>query len=262
MNDYQIEQIKTPSVAGMFYPADSARLDRQIQEYLDQVKPTQDTSTVRALIVPHAGYDYSGPVAASAYRVIRGARYDRVIVVGLGHQVWFDGVALCPYAFWQTPLGKVELVKLSDQPDKLLQLNRAAFASEHSVEVQLPFLQKVMPELHVIAMLTGVIKSAVELAEIIGKELRDNDLLIISSDLSHYHPYSEAQKIDSATISQILALDNSIDHEQACGADGINMLLSIAKSKDWKPKLLDYRNSGDTAGEKNQVVGYAAVEFI
>ena len=143
-----------------------------------------------------------------------------------------------------------------------LKIDEEAHLPEHSIEVQLPFLQKVLPELHVVAILTGVIKSTQELAAAVGKELRENDLLIISSDLSHYHAYSDAQKIDSATISQILSLDDNIDHEQACGSDGINMLLDIAKINDWKPKLLDYRNSGDTSGDKNQVVGYAAVEFL
>jgi AmmeMemoRadiSam system protein B len=225
----------------------------------------------KALIVPHAGYVYSGPVAASAYAELHralsepdksaAARIERVVLLGPAHRVYVSGIAGPGAARFLTPLGSVEV----DQ-DWLARLKGAAqspraHAAEHCLEVQLPFLQRLLPRARVVPLLVSDAPSAVVGDALLqlwgGKET----LIVISSDLSHYLPYATARSVDEETARRILAGDDSLDGERACGCAAINGLLHIASKKGLYSRLLDLRNSGDTAGSRDAVVGYAAFAF-
>jgi AmmeMemoRadiSam system protein B len=182
-------------------------------------------------------------------------------VIGPSHKFWFKGVAVCDYDEWQTPLGSIKLGKEPAQ-DVDFVVNNDAFDEEHCIEVQLPFLRTVLKNFTLYPFITGEISDYASLAKNIAKYIDDKTLLVVSSDLSHYQPYEKAQLLDEVTTGEIGMLKGIINHEQACGADGINVLMHLAREYDWKPVLLDQRNSGDTAGEKDEVVGYTAFSFV
>jgi AmmeMemoRadiSam system protein B len=222
--------------------------------------------TPKALIVPHAGYIYSGPVAATAYARLRALRgiIQRVVLLGPVHRVPVRGLAVPGDQAFETPLGKISIDQEAVSrilPLRQVTTSTAAHALEHSVEVQLPFLQQVLGDFQLIPLAVGD-ATAEEVAEVIealwgGPET----LFVVSSDLSHYLPYKAAQQIDSSTcsaISQLHALDS---HEQACGATPVNGLMLAARHHHLRPHLLDLRNSGDTAGDRERVVGYASFVF-
>jgi AmmeMemoRadiSam system protein B len=229
-------------------------------------RPPSGGALPKALIVPHAGYVYSGPIAAHAYaRLATGRRtIRRVVLLGPTHRVPVRGLALPTMRAFATPLGVVEV----DRKAALLALtlpqvqeSDAAHALEHSLEVQLPFLQAVLDEFRIVPFAVGD-ATADEVADVIGRLWGGPEtLIVVSSDLSHYHRYAEARAIDRGTADAILALGPSIDHEQACGATPVNGLLLCARRRGLAPELLDLRNSGDTAGDKSRVVGYASFAF-
>lgn len=259
-----MSNIRPPAVAGFFYPAESARLGDEVMSFLAQSK--QISITPKALIVPHAGYIYSGPVAASAYTTIRNmaSHIRRVILLGPTHRVAVQGLALPGAEAFDTPLGRVQLdtgvmQALTRLPQ--VSVNAAAHAQEHSLEVQLPFLQSVLKDFTLIPLAVGM-ASPEEIAEVLEAAWGGEEtLIVISSDLSHYLPYRESLAMDRTTVQRILALQADVDHEQACGATPINGLLLAARRHNLSPCLLDLRNSGDTAGSKDRVVGYAAFAF-
>ncbi len=253
--------IRPAAVAGMFYPGDRASLARDIQRLLDAASPSP--LRPKALIVPHAGYVYSGPVAASAYVLLKDLRevIRRVVLLGPVHRVWVQGLALPAVDAFETPLGRVYLDEAAMA--RLLQLpqvevNEAAHAWEHSLEVHLPFLQTVLDDFTLVPLAVGGAtpeQVAGALEQVWGGE---ETLIVVSSDLSHYLPYDQAKRIDQATVQAILDLRTDLVGEQACGAHPINGLMLAARRHHLTPHLLDLRNSGDTAGDKRQVVGYAA----
>lgn len=253
--------IRPAAVAGMFYPADRRHLAQTIQHMLEERSPK--ALRPKALIAPHAGYIYSGPVAASAYALLQDLRtvIRRVVLLGPVHRVWVRGLALPAADAFETPLGVVALDQAA--MDKLLQLpqvevNDAAHAWEHSLEVHLPFLQTVLDAFVLVPIAVGG-ASPEQVAEALDQVWGgDETLIVVSSDLSHYLPYDEARQIDQATARAILDLHTDLVGEQACGAHPINGLLLAARRHRLKPHLLDLRNSGDTAGDKRQVVGYGA----
>lgn len=217
----------------------------------------------KALIVPHAGYVYSGPVAASAYRILsplRG-RIERVVLFGPAHRVYVRGMALPTAPAFSTPLGNVAVdSEAVDIACKLPEVARSAEAHdlEHSLEVQLPFLQQVLGSFKLVPFAVGS-AHAERVADVIeALDTGPGTLIVISSDLSHYHPYGTAREIDHATAEQILGMSSWIDHEQACGATPVNGLLLWARKHGLAIELLDLRNSGDTAGDKLRVVGYGS----
>lgn len=215
-----------------------------------------------ALIVPHAGYVYSGQVAAQAYSCIKGSGFTRVVVLGPAHRVWFKGIALPEAASFATPMGNVP-VEATPQLESLQQIFRSdtPHAAEHALEVQLPFLQSVLGDFSIVPLLVGA-TSAEAVSEVIDIFLGKPDtLILISSDLSHFHPYNEAKKLDETTAKAIMNLDPTLDHDQACGATPINGMLLSAKKLALTPTLLDMKNSGDTAGDRTRVVGYASFSF-
>jgi AmmeMemoRadiSam system protein B len=255
--------IRPQVAAGSFYPEDEKELKSQIENYLKSVKKIDFKGSIKAVISPHAGYIYSGPVAAYSYKTIIKKNFREVIIIGLSHQMMFQGIALSNFSFWKTPLGNVpssSLYKKLEDENSFKLLNEA-HVFEHSIEVELPFLQTVIGSFLITPMLTGRINNHKEIAEIISRYIHEKTLIVVSSDLLHYLPYEEANKIDKETIEKILNFDTDIEHERACGADGIIILLELARLLNWKVKLLDYRNSGDTCGDKSQVVGYASIVF-
>lgn len=252
-------QIRPPAVAGAFYPDSPDILRRDVQDYLGQA--ISSGPPPKALIAPHAGYIYSGPTAGFAYRLWQGSGIERVIILGPAHRVPVMGLALPEAEAFGTPLGAVPVdldacSGIEAMPQVIL--NRAAHTLEHSVEVQVPFLQSVLEAFSIVPLVVGMVEPQ-KVAEVLEALWGDEKSgIVISSDLSHYHSYDVARQIDRETCEQIVALDNTISHEQACGATGINGLLSVAKARGMRMKLLDMRNSGDTAGPKGQVVGYGA----
>lgn len=256
--------IRPPAVAGTFYPADPVQLTDEVRKFLAEAH-AQPLSP-KALIVPHAGYIYSGAIAASAYATLKNIapRIRRVVLLGPTHRVAVNGLALPAVAAFDTPLGRVMLDNdamraIAHLPQVVI--SDAVHAQEHSLEVQLPFLQSVLSDFTLLPLAVGMVTAA-EVAEVLETVWGgDETLIVISSDLSHYLPYSAAQFVDSKTAEDIIKLHHPIDHEQACGGTPISGLLIAAHEHHLKPHLLDLRNSGDTAGSRDRVVGYAAFVF-
>lgn len=257
--------VRQAAVAGTFYPGDAAILAQTVRRMLSEARPADIQP--KALIAPHAGYIYSGPIAASAYATLLPlhAKIRRVVLLGPVHRVWVQSLALPGSDSFETPLGTIPLDRdaiqaIRDLPQ--VEVNPAAHAIEHSLEVHLPFLQTVLDDFSLIPLAVGS-ASANEVAEILEKLWGgDETLIVVSSDLSHYLPYSTAQEIDRETVQHILELDTNLVGEQACGAHALNGLLLAARHKGLSAKLLDLRNSGDTAGDKHRVVGYAAIAMV
>ena len=260
-----MSQIRPAAVAGAFYPGNGQILSRDLDALLGDISPVEGPLP-KAVIVPHAGYIYSGPIAASAYQRLAQGRgvIKRVVLLGPAHRVPVRGLALPEADHFATPLGLVAIDQAgSDAIRDLPQVSAsaAAHAMEHSLEVQLPFLQKVLGEFSLIPLVVGD-TSAEAVAEVLERLWGGPEtLIVISSDLSHYLPYVEAQRIDAQTTHMILGLQTGINHEQACGGTPVNGLLLAAKRHGLSPELLDLRNSGDTAGDRDHVVGYAAFAF-
>lgn len=236
--------------AGAFYPSDKKELEETIHKMLSKVKAKAGLGTVVAAIVPHAGYIYSGEIAASAYAEIGKANPKKIVLLGPSHQEYLEGA----YTFsddWVTPLGEIKVSSAN--------LPVIEHDAEHSLEVQVPFLQSVLKSFELVPIIYGEINGK-KMAEIVEEE---GGFVLVSSDFSHYLPYEYANRIDKKTVDNILSLDfEELEKSgDACGLTGIIALVILAKKRGWKPVLLDYRNSGDTAGDKDKVVGYASIVF-
>lgn len=256
---------RPPAVAGMFYPGDPDTLSTTVDNLLAESAGPAD-SQPKALIVPHAGYIYSGATAATAYATLApwAASIRRVILLGPTHRVAVEGIALPEAEAFATPLGTIRLdaqaiTVIASLPQIVFSDKVHAF--EHSLEVHLPFLQRVLRQFTLVPLAVGHAgpEAVAEVLDLLwdGPET----LIVVSSDLSHFLPYSTAQQVDSNTCRHILQLDTDIHPEQACGAFPINGLLLAARRRGLKPELLGLCNSGDTAGDKGRVVGYAAFSF-
>ncbi len=261
-----MKSTRPAAVAGLFYPGDPVELRHAVTDLLENAKRGEPLRAIKALIVPHAGYIYSGPVAASAYARLAGQRdrIRRVVLLGPAHRVYVRGLALPEAERFATPLGDVDLDRegmhlLKDLPQVIQ--SAAAHQMEHSLEVQLPFLQQVLGDFQLLPLAVGE-ATAAEVAEVLEKLWGGSEtLIVISSDLSHFLPDALAREVDGGTADAILALDSHLNHEQACGATPINGLLLVAKRHGLHPVMLDMCNSSDTAGEPERVVGYAAFAF-
>ena len=259
--------VRQPAVAGAFYPANPAILQQTVTHLLKSSVASFETDRPKALIVPHAGYVYSGPVAGQAYAqlIMHAETIRRVILLGPTHRTPVRGIALPEADRFATPLGEIPIDQ--DAIRRLVGLpqvvvNGVAHASEHSLEVQLPFLQSVLHDFSLVPLAVGD-ATAEEIADVLealwgGPET----LIVVSSDLSHYLPYAEAGQVDRDTVGQIMRGRQLTSFEQACGALPINGLLLAARRHKLTPKLLAQCNSGDTAGDRRGVVGYAAIEFL
>ncbi len=260
----KIKTTRSAAVAGMFYPADPVDLQEQVNQYLfEDVYP--DTRVPKAIIVPHAGYIYSGSIAAAAYRSIQQYRHviHKVILLGPAHRVPIQGLALPGVDQFQTPLGDIKIdtksaLKLVDDFPQIT-FSDLAHAEEHSLEVQLPFLQSVLAGFQLIPFVVGD-ATEIEVANVIEHLWGGNEcLIVISSDLSHFHNYEKAIGLDAQTAETIEAFKgNELPEQSACGRIPISGLLRVARQRKMSIERFDLRNSGDTAGEKNQVVGYGA----
>jgi AmmeMemoRadiSam system protein B len=264
-----MEAVRRPAVAGSFYPSGAREVAATIDKLLAEANGVDplSASPPKAIIAPHAGYTYSGPVAASAYRTLRAARgcVHRAVVIGPAHFVWFEGIAAPSYAAFQTPLGallvdQTAIEVLRDLPS--VEMAAAPHIPEHALEVQLPFLQRVLSEVQIVPLLVGDARPedvAAVLARLWGGE---ETVIVVSSDLSHDHDADTARRRDAATADAIERGDVSrIGPGDACGFLPICGLLREAQPRDLRAQRLDLRNSGDTAGSKNRVVGYGAWSF-
>lgn len=267
-------KVKTPGVAGAFYPADASVLRDYLAQVLTSaphsasgVRGNADAQTVKAIIAPHAGYRYSGSIAASAYQALAPSAsiVTRVILLGPAHRVGFRGIAVSDAGVFTTPLGAVSVdregVQRALRVPGVFELSRA-FANEHSLEVQLPFIQTVLPRASVVPLLVG--QADEELVAAVIDELwgADETAVVISSDLSHFLDYETASERDRATSRAITALHgNRIGPDDACGRHAIKGLLALSAKKRLQGRTLDLGNSGDTAGSKDRVVGYGAYAF-
>ncbi len=254
--------IRAAAVAGLFYPDKRDPLSKTVQDLLSAAQTS--LTAPKALIAPHAGYVYSGPIAASAYARLLAARgvIRRVVLLGPSHRVPFHGLAVSSADGFETPLGHVTLDK--DAIETLSRLPQVhmldeAHAREHSLEVHLPFLQTVLEDFTLVPLVVGEATPA-EVGELLEQVWGGPEtVIIVSSDLSHYHDYETAIRLDSATSRAIESLrPQDIDYEHACGRDPINGLLYLARKMGMRAETVDLRNSGDTAGPRHQVVGYGA----
>ena len=257
----QYPAVRPPAVAGSFYPASPAELRDLVDGLLAPIAVPARGRPPKALVVPHAGYVYSGPIAASAFARLApfAATIRRVVLIGPAHRVAVDGLASPGVETLRTPLGDVpvDLGALTGLAG--VEADPLAHAREHSLEVELPFLQRVLPRARVVPLAVGHASP-----ELVGRTLEalwggDETVIVISSDLSHYLPYDEGRRCDRATASRITTLDpRPLRGDEACGAAGINGLLWVARRKGLSCELLDLRSSGDTAGGRREVVGYGA----
>lgn len=256
--------IRPPAVAGAFYPAEPGELAGMLDTMLDAARATASTrvrsTPPAALILPHAGYVYSGSTAARGYSLVEGSGVQRVVLLGPTHRVPVSGLALPSVEAFATPLGRVRVEQDATHLPQVV-IDDAPHAMEHSLEVHLPFVQKVLGDVAVVPFAVGRASPA-EVAEVIDACWGGSEtLVLISSDLSHYLPYAQAQHVDEETLTQILAAEGPITPEQACGSGAINGLLHLVEKRRLRPELVAACNSGDTAGDRRRVVGYATVAF-
>jgi MEMO1 family protein len=267
MTEPRSHRVARPAaVAGLFYPAEAAALRSHILGFLNASGPDESGRAPKLLIVPHAGTLYSGAVAASAYSMLSRSRgrITRVALIGPAHRVAVRGLAAPSVDAFETPLGRIRLdqTALADL-DGFASVARddSAHAEEHSLEVQLPFLQLALDEFTLVPLVAGDARPA-EVERILERVWGgDETLIVISSDLSHYLPHQRAQAIDRATAQQILALDARLDLDQACGAIAVNGALMAARAHGLVPRLLALCDSSDTTGDPGRVVGYGAFAF-
>ena len=257
-------ETRPAAVAGFFYPADPSQLGAEVAGYLANAETAADGPVPKALIAPHAGYAYSGPIAASAYRLLTPAadRIRRVVLLGPAHRVAIRGLAAPSVEAFQTPLGPVSIDRAAiDEIVALPQvaIDDEAHREEHSLEVHLPFLQRVLGEFSLVPLVVGG-ASGEEVAEVLDKLWGGEETeIVISTDLSHHHDYATAQRMDAATAEAIETLHpEKIEREGACGRIPVAGMLTAAKRRGMQVERLDLRNSGDTAGSRDKVVGYGS----
>ncbi|HIG40549.1 MAG: AmmeMemoRadiSam system protein B [bacterium] len=258
-----MNNIRQAAVSGSFYPSDPNLLQSSIEQLLAEIDNPADNPVQKALIVPHAGYVYSGPIAASIYAGLTSVRSQikRVVLLGPSHHVGFKGIAACSSDGYQTPLGLVDIDQTA--VDAIIDLPNVAYLdeahlNEHSLEVHLPFLQIVLDRFELVPLVVGDATKQ-DVARVLEKLWGGPEtLIVISSDLSHFHTYAEAQQLDSTTADKILNLQSNLTGSEACGCRPINGLLYLAEQRGFGIRQIDVRNSGDTAGSHDRVVGYGA----
>lgn len=255
--------VRPPAVAGLFYPQDGAQLREVVLGFVHDHRRSPPVRAPKALVVPHAGYLYSGAVAGRGYGLLEGAcaGIRHVALFGPSHRVPMRGLAVPSNDYFATPLGDVPIDGAGRR--RLRELGLAGIAdaphaTEHSLEVQLPFLQVVLGQFDVLPVAVGLAPPEQVAAALDAVWDGPDTLVVVSSDLSHYHTYNEARQLDDGTTRSILALRGDVSDEQACGARGINGLMAVAHRKGLSVELLDQRNSGDTAGDRARVVGYGS----
>jgi hypothetical protein len=279
------QRVRLPAVAGLFYPGDKAALSKAVDSLLASA-PEHYIPRLKALVCPHAGYEFSGQTAAIAYKLLAGRDVQTVVVMGPSHYAWFQGACIPNADAYKTPLGLVPISAKAkalalvapfelerpcpvQRPGWWPQSPRPAPEAgqdtpetwEHSVEVQVPFLQKVLKNFQIVPIVIGEPNPA-QIAKALANIVDDKTIVVASSDLSHYHTYQAAKELDDRCIKAIREVDiDAMAEQEACGKQPILALLHLARQKSWKAQVLDYRNSGDVTGKKDGVVGYTAVAF-
>ena len=278
-----MQQIRRPAVSDSFYPGEKESLTREINSFLEKEDSLESIKRPRILILPHAGYDFSGPVAAAGFKTLEGEKFQNIFILGSSHSEFFSGACISPDHF-QTPLGiaktKLELAeKLAEQNPDLIRISSEAHRADHNLEVQIPFLQTVLSQqgFNIVAILLGSMDTESEeaLVKALEENIGEDDLLLVSSDLSHYPDIETAEECDRQTIEGILSGDPCIFQEKikenrqafptvdtfACGEKAISIALSLAKRKNISDfRLIKYENSGHRPlGSRDRVVGYAAL---
>lgn len=269
-------EVRKPAVAGYFYPANATQLKEDIYRYLKKVPEQTVDGDIFAVIVPHAGYIYSGEIAAYAYKLLKGKKFDTIILIGSSHRVGFEGISVYNKGYFETPLGSVKIdedvANYLIKKSKHIFFDERAHRHEHSLEVQVPFLQVIFQDFKIVPILFGyqdekmhnVLKSAiVDLLKTSKKRI----LLIASTDMSHYHSWDVANRIDRRTLDLIsnFDIDNlweniKTERSELCGASAVITVMMVAKELGIDGiKILKYANSGDTAGDKSRVVGYTSI---
>jgi len=261
-----MDLVRKESVAGYFYPKEKEALRREVESLLKAAK-TPPLPQVRGVLSPHAGYVYSGRVAAESFRALSAwrGRAGRAFLLGPSHFVPFLGVAFYPYRAWRTPLGEVAVDlegggRLLKRGFPFLELEEP-FLGEHSLEVLLPFLQVALPGVPILPLLFGEV-DPLKVAEALLEELLPTDLLVASSDLSHYHPDPVARERDRRTLEAALNLEaEALAQAEACGRLPWASLTALARELGWRPRLLAYATSAEASGDGRRVVGYAALAY-
>ena len=280
-----LKNMRQPAVAGSFYPADPDSLKNMINNFLDNIEEPKKEGEILALILPHAGYEFSGPVASYGFKELAGKDIETVILIGNSHQERFDGISIYAEGYFETPLGEVKIdsslaKKIISESEKI-SFKESAHQKEHSLEVEIPFLQQVLKNFKIVPILFGNSdKNDYEiLAQAILKHIQGkNVLLIASSDMSHYPIYEDAKEADQKTINAILTGEvgelektiNDLEGENIpeavtflCGEEAVKTIMLVTKDLNVKKiKLLNYANSGDVSGDKTRVVGYSAIGFF
>lgn len=252
--------------AGSFYPSEPHRLAKGVLTFLEDARVERISVGLKALVVPHAGYVYSGAIAGSAYSLLRHSNVfvKQVVILGPSHRFAFQGLGLPLEDIWSTPLGDVAIsapLKQVAVQYSQVSVQPKAHLQEHSLEVQLPFLQVTCPDASILPIVVGDCNPS-QVADVLEALWRDSQpLLVVSTDLSHYLPNDLARSVDQETANMIVSRQSVIQPDQACGSHALNGLLCLAQRMGWSAQLLDLRNSSDTAGDDCQVVGYGAFSF-
>jgi len=265
-------QVRQPVYDGSFYPRSAEELMARIHKFTKLTEQTPVSlpagANLKALLLPHAGYIYSGLTAAHSSIVLKNTDFKKIIITGPDHRIGFTNCAISDVSAYETPFGKIDLhpdsLYLRQEYKEIFKTNKKSDALEHSIEVQIPFLQQYLTDFQIIPIVMGP-GDIGKYAEAIDTVIDHDTLLVVSSDLSHYLPYDQAVQTDQETIGQILdlnILELSKTNNSACGIIPIQVLTRLAIRNHWKPHLLHYSNSGDTAGSKNKVVGYAAIAYF
>jgi MEMO1 family protein len=267
------EKIRESIIAGSWYPANASALRKDLNRYLEQARPPEIQGDLKAVIVPHAGYLYSGGIAAHAYRLVQHQPFDRVLIIAPSHRAYFKGASVYTPGGYRTPLGIVsldrEIIDVLLSHPSVIRFVPEADAQEHSLEIQLPFLQVVLKEFSLTPIIMGEqsLPFCRQLAEVISQACRGlKVLLVASSDLSHFHPSTEAKHLDRIVCDSVAAYDpESLSHRleqgecEACGAGPILTVMLAARELGANTaKVLHYANSGDISGDHHRVVGYLA----
>lgn len=259
-------EIRSAAVAGSFYPSQKNILKENITTYLENASTTSG-SWPRIIFIPHAGYEYSAGVAAASFKTLVQSQYRRVIILGPSHHYPVSGLILASAKFWQTPLGQIKVSvineALSQETD--FRIDDSIHAPEHAIEIELPFLQTILPDVEIVPIIVGQLNATQRqnFGKILEKYFDEQTLIIVSVDLSHYHPAAQAKALDEKTITDILnfAEDKILNEDEIDAPWAVASILNLAQRLNLKPKLLSYKNSGDITGDQSAVVGYGAFGF-
>jgi AmmeMemoRadiSam system protein B/AmmeMemoRadiSam system protein A len=271
------EEVRRPAVAGSFYPSDPQTLSREVRDFFSRVPREKVGGEIVALVSPHAGYIYSGQVAAYAFKLVEGMKYDAVVVVAPSHRAYFHGASVYDRGGYETPLGLLPvdkgLCQKLKEESNLIHFVAQAHAQEHSLEVQLPFLQEALGQFHLVPIVIG--DQSYRTCEAVGKAIAratqgKKVLLVASTDLSHFHSYDEAVKLDNVILEDLrafdpkrLAEDLNSGKGEACGGGPVLAAMIAAQERGANgAQVLKYLNSGDVTGDRSSVVGYGAATFV